>query len=691
MEKASSERGAQSDCVAGTPGKLRHPAVLNCIRSGSATLTTSGLPDSVSRRRSIAALILTTGIAISGCGGGLGSQSASQGLQPLATCSSSANVCVSPTGSGQACSSTAPCSLSTAQMKVRQLNPAMRQDIVVELADGVYELSTPIQLSAADSGTNGHKIRYIATAGAEPILSGGLTIQNWTIHDAQKNIYQAAVPAGFNTRQLYVNGVRAQRARMMLLAPTPGPPTFGGGATGSSNGYQVSIADMTGWTNVQDIEAVMISYWQQNICPIESVSQGQIVIQEPCWTRANSNGHGMQYGLNWLENAYAFLTEPGQWYLDRSAYVIYYIPRSGEDLATAEVVAGNLEQLVTGAGVLDASGNPQFVQNISFEGLTFSYATWLNPSTSMGFPERQSGVYNDGLPYGHTTPGVVNFSIAKNIAFIRNRFTHLGGAGLNFNTGSQGALIEGNAFSDISGGAITVGDPGDNLQTDPDLQSLNHIIANNYVTGTGVEYPGSSGILVFYTANTSVANNEIANAPYTGLSVGWGWGAPSYAANNLISNNYIHDVMLNLFDGGGIYTSGSGAGTTLTGNYLTNIGTTGPCSTSGDQYAGYSAMYHDSGGMLYSDSDNVITGMRCSGYWVMVTEGVTSVTLANDYVDVDWLFGCPPGNIPGPSGCLEPNGDSVTGLTVFGSSPTSAAQSVMVGAGLTSEYLNIKD
>lgn len=666
MHNASGERGAQSASLAGAPGKCRHSA---------------------------AALILTAGIAISGCGGGSDDQSASPAQQLLKqTCSSSANVCVSPTGTGQECSSTAPCSLASAQSRVRQLNQAMKQDIVVELADGVYEMSAPIQLSAADSGTNGHIIRYVATAGAQPVLSGGLTIRNWSLHDSQLNIYQAAVPAGFNTRQLYVNGVRAQRARMMLLAPTPGPATYGGGATGSSNGYQVSIAGMTEWTNVQNIEAVMISYWQQNRCPLESVSQGQIVLQEPCWTRANSNGpHGMQYGLNWLENAYAFLTQPGQWYLDRSANVIYYIPRSGEDLANAEVVAGNLEQLINGAGALDASGNPQFVQGISFEGLTFAYATWLNPSTSMGFPERQSGVYNDGLPYGHTTPGAVNFSRAQNVAFIRNRFIHLGGAGLNFNSGSQGALIQGNAFSDISGGAITVGDPGDDQVTNPAQYSLNHIIANNYVTGTGVEYPGSSGILVFYTANTSITNNEISMAPYTGLSLGWGWGVPSYTANNLIANNYIHDVMLNLFDGGGAYTSGSGAGTSLTGNYFANIGTTGPCSTSGNQYAGYSAMYHDSGGMLFNDSGNVITGMRCSGYWVMVTAGVTSVILANDNVDVDWVLGCPPGNLPGTSSCLAATGNSVTGLTVFGSTPTAAVQSVMASAGLTSEYLNIKD
>lgn len=560
---------------------------------------------------------------------------------------------------------------------------------MVELADGVYQLSAPMQFAVADSGTNGYKVRYVAVAGAQPVLSGGLTIANWTLHDSKMNIYQAAVPAGFSTRQLYVNGVRAQRARMTLLASTPGAPTLGAGAAGSAQGYQVTISGMTQWTNVQDIEAVMSDWWIENRCPLASVSQGQIVLQNPCWTFANAGPLYMQAGLNWLENAYAFLTQPGQWYLDRSSNVIYYMPRSGEDLASAQVVAGSLEQLVTGSGALDASGNPEFVENISFEGLAFAYATWLSPNTSAGFPELQSGVYQDDSAYGHRTPGAVSFSRARNVAFIRDRFVHLGAAGLNFDTGSQGALIEGNVFDDISGGAITIGDPGDNLETDVARQSLNHTITNNYTTATGMEYAGSSAILVFYTANTTIANNEIAMAPYTGLSLGWGWGAPSYAANNLVTDNYIHDVMLSLFDGGGLYTLGSGAGTAPVGNFFNDIGTAGVCTTFGSQYAGYSAIYHDSGGMLYSDSDNVVSHMRCSGYWLFLQGGDTDITASDDYVDEDWVMWCP-GGVPGVSSCLNTNGNSVTGLTVFGSSPTPAAQAIIAGAGLTAEYLDIK-
>jgi hypothetical protein len=579
----------------------------------------------------------------------------------------------------------------------RQLNQSMKSDLVVELLGGIYQLSSPLQFTPADSGTNGYTVRYVAAAGSTPLLSGGTVIENWTLQDAAKNIYQAAVPTGFDTRQLYVNGVRAQRARLVLQASTPGDPILGAGAITNSQGYQVSIAGMTQWTNVQNIEAVMTDYWVEMRCPVSSISPNQIVMQNPCWTLANTVPATYDFmlqmgsGLNWLENAYAFLTEPGQWYLDRSANVIYYIPRTGEDMATADIVAGGQEQLISGAGALGSAGEPEFVQNISLEGITFAYATWLLPNTSTGFAEIYSGVSRDATSaFGHRIPGAVTFSRAKNISLIRDSFLHLGGSGLNFDTGSQDVVILGNVFADISGGAITIGDPDDSAQSDVNQQNMGHLISNNFMTNTGAEYQGSSAVLAFYTANTVIESNEIANTPYTGLSLGWGWGVTSYTANNQVNNNYIHGVMQSLFDGGAIYTDGSGSGTSLRANYLESIGTTDICSTTGNEYAGYSAIYHDSSSTLYSDSNNVIRDISCSGYWVFVQIGDTDITLSDDFVDVDRVIGCP-GDMPGTSSCLDANGNIVTGLTVFGPSPTTAAETIIDDAGLSADYADIKN
>jgi hypothetical protein len=148
--------------------------------------------------------------------------------------------------------------------------------------------------------------------------------------------------------------------------------------------------------------------------------------------------------------------------------------------------------------------------------------------------------------------------------------------------------------------------------------------------------------------------------------------------------------MQSLFDGGAIYTDGSGSGTSLRDNYLESIGTTGACSTTGNEYAGYSGIYHDSKSTLYTDSSNVIQDISCSGYWVFVQIGDTDIALSDNFVDVDRVIGCP-GDTPGTSSCLDANANTVTGLTVFGPSPTGAAEMVIDGSGLTAEYSDIKN
>jgi hypothetical protein len=613
------------------------------------------------------------------------------------TCSTQADLCVSAAGEGQVCSVAQPCSLATAQLMVRRNNRAMQKDLVVELTSGIYQLSSPLQFTPGDSGFNGYTVRYVATAGNTPVLAGGFLIGDWALHDSAKNIYEASVPAGFDTRQLYVNGIRAQRSRLVLQVSAAGNPTLGAGAVAVTKGYKVDIPHMTQWKNAENIEAVMNSWWVQMRCPVSTITQGEILIQNPCWNLANATGRSvdMKNGLNWLENAYEFLANPGDWYLDRSANVIYYIPRSGEDLSTAKVVAGSGEQLIVGSGTLDSSGNPQFVQNISFEGITFAYKTWLQPDTSMGFAEILSGVYSNAVPDHATTrhriPSAISWSRAKNISFVQDNLLHLGAGGLNFDTGSQGIVIQGNVFEDISAGAIMLGDPDDNLETDANRQSLNHSINNNYISQTGVEYAGTASILVFYTANTQIEHNEVANASYTAIDFGW-FASPSYEAGNQIRANYVHDVMQVLFDGGGIYTLGSGSGTVLEQNYLDHIGSTTLCSKPGNPggYAGYAAIYHDNSGALFRDSNNVVRNVTCGGYWAFLQTGDININFLNNYVDVDMAFECS-GDVGGPSSCLKGNGNEVTGLSVFGATPSSDAQSVMTNAGLTSAYQSIKN
>ena len=83
------------------------------------------------------------------------------------------------------------------------------------------------------------------------------------------------------------------------------------------------------------------------------------------------------------------LDEPGEWYFDRPARTVYYLPRPSEDMTSAVVIVPAIERLVDLKGTLDNQ-----VKNIRFLGITFSDADWLSPSTN-GFVDVQANFQND--------------------------------------------------------------------------------------------------------------------------------------------------------------------------------------------------------------------------------------------------------------------------------------------------------
>ena len=81
---------------------------------------------------------------------------------------------------------------------------------------------------------------------------------------------------------------------------------------------------------------------------------------------------------DYIENAFELLDEPGEWYLDRPAKTVYYLPKPGEDMTKAKVIAPAVEKLVELRGTLD-----QPVENIQFEGITFAEAAGCGRARSV--------------------------------------------------------------------------------------------------------------------------------------------------------------------------------------------------------------------------------------------------------------------------------------------------------------------
>ncbi len=471
-----------------------------------------------------------------------------------------ASLFAAPDGTGTACIEAEPCSLTQAQSNVRAINSAMTGDIDVNLLGGTYTLTAPLTLeestSVHDSGTNGHNVVYQAYGNATPELSGGFEVTGWAPVEGNDHLYQAAVPARLKTRQLYVNGFRAQRAR---------GPLYPAGWTKTSTGFTAPDSSMAGWPNQHDVELVYRNQWKEFRCPVDHIEGTNVVMQNPCWSNSATKPRpGLRWadgisivtfdGVSWVENAYALLTQPGQWYLDSARNTIYYYPRANEDISTALVIAPALESLISGHGASQSTP----LHNIQFVGLTFAYATWLAPSGGDGYAANYASIQWSGdqsqNPQGRLTPGAVSCSACADIGFQSNIFEHLGAAGLRLGGGENNDQIVGNVFRDISGAAMVIGEITDYASTTSAAQTVGTRISDNTVSLCGTEYEDEPGIFIGYNKDSTVSNNEVHNLPYTGISSGYGFYQPSYMSGNQYINNRIHDVMRIMADGGAIYT-----------------------------------------------------------------------------------------------------------------------------------------
>jgi hypothetical protein len=416
-----------------------------------------------------------------------------------------------------------------------------------------------------------------------------------------------------------VNGVRAVRARGPLYPP---------GFSRTPLGFQAPDEAMSHWRNPRDVEAVTLTQWKMMRCPVGAVSGRQIVMQEPCWTNVNVFPAIWSFQtITWLENAYELLDSPGEWYLDSPAGRLYYIPTRGQRLAHADVELPVLPLLVHVRGT---AARP--VEHLRFQGLTFAYATWLNGAN--GYADDQSGFHLNGpfhMPnvVGHDpaaapTPGNVRLVYAHDVTFTHDDFLHLGGVGLELRTGSKRDAVVGNRFDDISSAAVQVGGvtiPSAHPATEAAVVADN-VVSNNLVRRVSREYQDTAAINLGFTTRSLVSHNDIAGTPWSGISIGWGWGlldsggflglpnatlgmwgtyaSPTTSRGNRILANRISGFLQVLWDGGAIYSVGQQGASVADGEVIARNVATGK-----RRLAGSNVFYTDGGSRYVTLERNV--------------------------------------------------------------------------------------
>ncbi|MBD8518067.1 right-handed parallel beta-helix repeat-containing protein [Plantibacter sp. CFBP 8804] len=573
------------------------------------------------------------------------------GPAPSASAAST-TIYTSPTGTGTACSAAAPCSITDAQVAARSALASSSEDVTVLLGGGTYRVSAPLNFGASDGGSPGRHVVWQNQTSTTPVITGATPVSGWTKFDGANNIYVADTPIGLDTRQLYVDGVRAPRASIPISKTDVTLTATGLTINNPALNYLSSLPQ-------QDrIELNGTGAWTDRYSRVASISGTSVVMAQPGWDNNTWGWDTLQNGFHGptltLNNSLNFVRTAGQWYIDPVAGKLYYKPADGVDPGSLAVELPRLQSLVHIGGTYDAP-----VSNLTFQGIQFSGTSWLGPSSADGYTNQQNGTFSKGAydyrPADAFTacnrgcaafersrntwfqePAAVQVSAASQVAFVKNTFTALGqtglGIGMDANAhatgvglGTSNITVSANTFTQLAGSGVVVGGIREDAHhpSDPKMIVRDILIQNNTVTKIGQDYKDNSGILTTYVTNARIVQNEVADVPYDGIDTGWGWGVndpggspdyrnrgyyafnPQYStkttlANNVVAYNLVHGTKKGFSDGGSIYNLSASPGTVYRNNYIYDLQST-------------IGLYLDEGSRYMSARYNVI---QDAGQWI---------------------------------------------------------------------------
>jgi len=451
-----------------------------------------------------------------------------------------------------------------------------------------------------------HDIDVVGAEGAA--LSGGRRLGGW--RDAGDGVWEADLPRTAEGKpvffdQLWVNGRRAPNARLpdegyfWMAKPSSVAVSNDAGhvekwieSVSLTNAEAKVLADVAP-DALNAVSEHIVHWWSYARRQVRAVDRDGLRVTT--WSPAPTPGWKVwreKETIVWYENVPTAFDAPGEWLWDGVNGKVRYRPLPGEDVRALSFVApvAGLSRLVSFEGDY---AKERLVRNVTFRDIAFCHTFGTrHPDLQLGKenPAAVKGQDPSGpvemwqLQAACGSDGAVTLEGVRNVRFENCTFEHTGNYALRFNSGCVSNAVVSCRLTDIGAGGIWMGSRLDCqgkgsalvrkvLKPDrPDSTAFN-LISNNAIVCIGRYNPEGTGVALTHCSDSRVIHNEIRDAYYTGISVGFTWGFnPSVAQRNEIAFNRISDLGKGvLSDMGGVYTLATSFGTTVHDNVIHDV------------------------------------------------------------------------------------------------------------------------
>lgn len=307
--------------------------------------------------------------------------------------------------------------------------------------------------------------------------------------------------------------------------------------------------------------------------------------------------------VNWIQNHKAFVRNFPDWFYEKKQNKFYLAVQSSQ-APISQINLGVLSTLVRVDGIPGSNST-----RVIFAGIEFTQTGWQGHQDYF-ITHQVKHVLQGSAKH---LPAAFEASFINGLIVENCIFRDLGANALFLQRGVQNSIVRKNQFYRLAGSAVVLGKTADDRNVAEQLaqefqQTRNILVEQNNIRQVGMLYTGSVGIFVGWGQQIELRENTLENLPYSGISLGWGWGMHNYSRHNQIINNRVLDVCKNLRDGGAIYLLGwqgeKGAGPIVRGNTVL-------------RWHGYAGIYLDNG-VQHAMVDGNRVQHGTSGHWLHV-------------------------------------------------------------------------